>query len=43
MPERSAEKAIPSEIQTELDRAKGFTDADRYSEFEMGPGIMPLT
>ena len=31
-PEQSADKAIPSEIQTELDRAKCFTDADKYSE-----------
>jgi len=32
LPEQSAEKAIPSEIQAELDRAKSFTDADKYSE-----------
>lgn len=31
-PEPPAEKAIPTEIQTELDRAKALTDADKYSE-----------
>ncbi len=31
-PERPAEKAIPSETQAELDRAKRFTGADKYSE-----------
>lgn len=31
-PERPAEKAIPTEIQAELDRAKSLTDADKYSE-----------
>jgi tetratricopeptide (TPR) repeat protein len=32
LPEQSAEKSIPNEIQTELDRAKGFKDADKYSD-----------
>jgi hypothetical protein len=32
LPEQSAENAIPSEIQAELDRVKGFADADKYSE-----------
>ncbi|MGH8547971.1 MAG: toll/interleukin-1 receptor domain-containing protein, partial [Methylococcales bacterium] len=32
LPELLDEKAIPPEIQTELDRAESFTDADRYSE-----------
>jgi tetratricopeptide (TPR) repeat protein len=30
--ERPAEKAIPTEIQAELDRTKSFTDANKYSE-----------
>lgn len=32
LPERPAEEAIPIEIQAELDRAKGFADAGKYSE-----------
>jgi len=31
-PERPAEKAIPTDIQAELHRAKSFTEADKYSE-----------
>jgi tetratricopeptide (TPR) repeat protein len=32
LPERPAEKAIPTEIQAELDRAKSLTDADKHAE-----------
>jgi tetratricopeptide (TPR) repeat protein len=32
LPEPPAEKVIPTEIKTELDRAKALTDADKYSE-----------
>ncbi|MDT7542437.1 MAG: hypothetical protein QOE33_2341 [Acidobacteriota bacterium] len=32
LPEESDKKDVPPEIQAELDRAKGLTDADKYSE-----------